>query len=630
MQLLSLACMTVVVLCVVHLTVIARWHDGSEAGQVITSASGCALLARAWLHVSSRPSPVTSDLAPSRRSLKVDFRRHVLPAMIIVVLGALPAAAQNQAWIRQFGESHNGESANAAAPDASGGVYVGGVTGGSLWGPQSGAGDAFLARYDHAGNRLWIRQLGTSFWDVVYAASPDDSGGVYVGGITDGSLGGPNAGSYSHDAWLARYDSSGNQLWIRQMGTSAADYLQGATPDGSGGVYVGGHTYGSLGGTSMGFWDAWLARFDKAGSLIWLRQFGTSTSEYANSITSDLSGGVYLTGMTFGDFGGFNAGSTDAWLGRFDGAGNQLWIRQLGTSVEDLANAAAPDGSGGVYVTGWSGGSLGGSQVGVGDAWVARYDGAGNQLWVRQFGTSVFEEANAAAADGYGGVYLSGRTGGGLGGANAGKWDAWLARYDSAGNPIWFDQLGTSADDLAYGAAIDGSGGVYVTGVTSGELAGPNAPGLADAWLARYDGPCVGSKYCLAKVNSAGCVPEIAASGVASASAGSGFRLSTKNVLDKKFGIYFYSKSGPTQVPFQGGVLCAQPPLVRTALQSSGGTPPCGGSFQIDFNAYVASGKDPGLVAGQQVWIQTWSRDPGFAPPDNTSLSDALSFTICP
>jgi hypothetical protein len=65
-------------------------------------------------------------------------------------------------------------------------------------------------------------------------------------------------------------------------------------------------------------------------------------------------------------------------------------------------------------------------------------------------------------------------------------------------------------------------------------------------------------------------------------------------------------------------------------LQNSGGLPPCGGSFQIDFNAYIASGKDPALVSGQQVWVQTWSRDPGFAPPNNTSLSDAVTFTLCP
>jgi hypothetical protein len=225
---------------------------------------------------------------------------------------------------------------------------------------------------------------------------------------------------------------------------------------------------------------------------------------------------------------------------------------------------------------------------------------------------------------------VSGRTHGSLGGPNAGSSDAWLAHYDSAGSQLWIDQLGTSAWDEAYAAAPDGSGGVYVGGGTYGNLGGPSAGGN-DAWLARYGPPCASiTIYCTAKTNSAGCMPAITASGTPSASTGSGFTIKTSNVLDNKFGLYFYSKSGANNAPFQGGVLCAQPPLVRTMLQNSGGTPPCGGAFQIDFNAYVASGKDPALIAGQQVWAQTWSRDPGFAPPNNTSLSDAVSFTLCP
>jgi hypothetical protein len=70
------------------------------------------------------------------------------------------------------------------------------------------------------------------------------------------------------------------------------------------------------------------------------------------------------------------------------------------------------------------------------------------------------------------------------------------------------------------------------------------------------------------------------------------------------------------------------PPLVRTPVQNSGGTPPCGGAYTLDFNAYIAGGADPALVSGQQVWVQTWSRDPGAA--STTNLTDAITFTICP
>jgi hypothetical protein len=118
--------------------------------------------------------------------------------------------------------------------------------------------------------------------------------------------------------------------------------------------------------------------------------------------------------------------------------------------------------------------------------------------------------------------------------------------------------------------------------------------------------------------------------GLPSASAGSGFTIGATNILDNKFGLFFYGKMGQQAVPFQGGTLCANAPLVRTALQNSGGTAPCGGMFSMDFNMYIAGGKDPGLVAGATVDGQYWSRDPGFAPPNNTSLTDALHFVICP
>ena len=136
--------------------------------------------------------------------------------------------------------------------------------------------------------------------------------------------------------------------------------------------------------------------------------------------------------------------------------------------------------------------------------------------------------------------------------------------------------------------------------------------------------------YCTAKVNSQGCSPAIAASGAPSASAGSGFHITATQVLSAKFGVLFYGKSGPAALAFQGGILCAQPPLVRTKLQNSSGSGHCGGTFDVDFNAWIASGADPGLVAGQQVNAQYWSRDPGFAPPNNTSLSDAAEFTLLP
>ncbi|MBI5431721.1 MAG: VCBS repeat-containing protein [Planctomycetes bacterium] len=139
--------------------------------------------------------------------------------------------------------------------------------------------------------------------------------------------------------------------------------------------------------------------------------------------------------------------------------------------------------------------------------------------------------------------------------------------------------------------------------------------------------------YCVAKTTSVGCSPAIASSGTPSASAGSGFTISASQALNNKNGLLFYGTHGRASAPFQGGTLCVKSPIKRTAVQSSGGNPPpndCSGSFALDFNAYVASGADPALIGGVLVDAQYWFRDPGFTPPNNTGLSNALEFTLAP
>lgn len=134
--------------------------------------------------------------------------------------------------------------------------------------------------------------------------------------------------------------------------------------------------------------------------------------------------------------------------------------------------------------------------------------------------------------------------------------------------------------------------------------------------------------YCTAKTTSLGCIPVISSSGEPSASAGSGFVITTAPVPGGNTGIFFYGKSGPAAAPFQGAFLCVQPPALRTPASNSGGTPGlCDGAYSIDFNAYIASGVDPALVTGANVNLQAWFRDPPD-PVSGTGLSAALMFEI--
>jgi hypothetical protein len=136
--------------------------------------------------------------------------------------------------------------------------------------------------------------------------------------------------------------------------------------------------------------------------------------------------------------------------------------------------------------------------------------------------------------------------------------------------------------------------------------------------------------YCTGKVNSLGCTPSIASTGVPSMTSLSPFTIQTSNVLNNKPGLFIHGFS-QAATPFQGGTLCLGAPIKRGPTQSSGGTPPplnCTGTYTTDFNAYAQSGANPAIQAGEFVYVQTWMRDPQST--FGCGLSNALAFWMRP
>jgi hypothetical protein len=144
--------------------------------------------------------------------------------------------------------------------------------------------------------------------------------------------------------------------------------------------------------------------------------------------------------------------------------------------------------------------------------------------------------------------------------------------------------------------------------------------------------------YCSGKFASPGCLPTIGYVGTASASAGIGFTVNGTAMVNNKSCLLFYGVSGQASTPFQGGTLCVATPIKRTPGINTGGNPPpndCSGVASIDMNLFAVGGLGGAplaalQVAGTVVDCQWWGRDPGFAAPDNTQLSNGLEYTICP
>lgn len=141
----------------------------------------------------------------------------------------------------------------------------------------------------------------------------------------------------------------------------------------------------------------------------------------------------------------------------------------------------------------------------------------------------------------------------------------------------------------------------------------------------------VPATYCTGKLNSVGCLPSMASSGVMSLSVGNDdFHAYSQSSLNNTNGMLLWSV-GPNAVPFFGGTLCVAPPIMRTGLQNSGGSATgidCTGSFSFHFSRAYAS--SVGVTPGERIYCQYWSRDPGYSPPNNVSLTNGLSFTVCP
>jgi hypothetical protein len=401
---------------------------------------------------------------------------------------ALPLAAWGQTtgqiqWIRQFGTATTDEAFGIAV-DASG-IYVAGRTRGTLPGQTSagpGFDDAFVRKYDAGGNEVWTRQFGSATTDEARGIAVDASG-IYVAGSAEGALPGQSsAGGF--DAFVRKYDVSGTELWTRQFGTRGHDGAFGIAVDASG-IYVAGFTTetfpGQINPARFGF-DAFVRKYDVSGSELWTRQFGTVDADLAFGIAVDASG-IYVAGLA-GDAlpGQTGAGAGDAFVRKYDASGNEVWTRQFGSTSFDEALGIAVDASG-VYVAGRTFGTLPDS-AGADDAFVRKYDVSGTELWTRQFGSTLFDLAEGIAVDASG-IYVAGRTDGTLPGqTSAGGFDAFVRKYDASGNEVWTRQFGTASSDLAFGVAVDASG-IYVAGFTDGALPGETSAGFSDAFVVK-------------------------------------------------------------------------------------------------------------------------------------------------
>jgi hypothetical protein len=337
-------------------------------------------------------------------------------------LAILPANAQVLEWVRQFGGSiEEPENSSGVSADGLGNVYISGSGGfGESVITNMGMEDAFVSKFDAAGQHQWTQRIDTDRPEVANSVSADGLGNVYISGWTMG-VGGER--DPRTDAYVAKYDAAGLLQWTRQFGTNVFDGARGVSADGLGNVYVVGETDGNLADPNAqtpAFPDAFVRKYDAEGELQWSRQLGTGGS--GRAVSADGLGNVYISGA-----------SENPYVRKYDTAGNLEWTRELGTGIAGVS----ADVLGNVFVSG---------------PVLHKFDAAGNVVWAKDVvGGSV-------SADGLGNVYLS------RGVSTGAVIDVSVSKYDGEGTLQWTTLLETDQPDFGSAVSADGLGNVYVSG----------------------------------------------------------------------------------------------------------------------------------------------------------------------
>jgi len=305
--------------------------------------------------------------------------------------------------------------------------------------------------------------------------------------VGDRTGGGASVDASGDDAVSVSVHPVTRHTWTHQFGSDQADVARAVAlaPDGT--SWTAGHTDGAVGSADPGERDAFVRALDPDGQERWTRQFGTAGIDAAFGVAADGSGGVVVAGHTKAALGGPLEGTQDVFVRAFDAMGSELWTVQFGTTDLDAVSDVAVSPTGRIAVAGGTGGGLAGAPAGGFDAYVRVLDGDGTTLWTAQFGTTERDAVDAVTFDGEGDVLVAGSTRGPLRGPVSGDADVFVRRYDGAGDEEWTRQFGSPDSDTIGGIAAMSDGTAVVAGGTYGALAGGEGHrGRRDAFVRAF------------------------------------------------------------------------------------------------------------------------------------------------